>query len=82
LNIFVNDLVDRAERTLCFDVDDTKLGGMADLPEGYAVIQRDSNRLEKWADSNLMKVNRGKCKVLHLGTNNLRHQCMLGAIQL
>ncbi|KAK4815937.1 hypothetical protein QYF61_010194 [Mycteria americana] len=40
--------------------DDTKLGGVADRPEDHAAIQRDLNRLEKWADRNLMKFNKGK----------------------
>lgn len=26
-----------------------------------------------------MKLKKGKCKVLHLGRNNLRHQCILGS---
>ena len=51
---------------------------MADTPVGYAVIQRDVNRLEKWADRNLMKFYKGKWKVLHLGRNNSVHQYMLG----
>ncbi|GAB0182191.1 mitochondrial enolase superfamily member 1 [Grus japonensis] len=62
--------------------DDTKLGGVADRPEGHSVIQRDLSRLEKWADRNLTKFNKGKCKVLHLGRNNPRHKYMLGATQL
>ncbi|KAK4810780.1 hypothetical protein QYF61_008752 [Mycteria americana] len=59
-----------------------KLGGEADMPEGRAATQRDLNRLEKWADRNLMQFNQGKCQVLHLGRNNPRHQYMLGATQL
>jgi len=29
--------------------DDTQLGRAADTPEGHAVIQREQDRLEKWA---------------------------------
>ncbi|GAB0182985.1 mitochondrial enolase superfamily member 1 [Grus japonensis] len=62
--------------------DDTKLGGVADTPEGCAAFQRDLERLESWADRNIRQFSKGKCKVLQLGRNNPRHQYMLGADQL
>ncbi|GAB0182590.1 mitochondrial enolase superfamily member 1 [Grus japonensis] len=78
----INDLDDRRQHALSKFADVTRLGGVADTPDGYAAIQGDHNRLKKWADMNFMEFNKGKCKVLHLGKNNPRQQYLLGTNQL
>jgi len=57
---------------------DTELGGVMDTPEGCAAIQQDLERLESYVERNLMKFNKGKCRVLLLGRNNRMHQYRLG----
>jgi len=58
--------------------DNTKLCGVVNTLEGREAIQRDLDRLERWACVNLMKFNKAKCEVLHLGWCKLKHKYRLG----
>jgi len=63
--IFINDLDDVSEYTL---------SKSAEVIDALDDIQRDLERLRKWAERNPMKFNKVKCQALLLWRNNILHQ--------
>ena len=82
INIFISDLDDGIKCPLMEFADDTKLSGEVDTSEGRAALQEDLDRLEERANKNLMKFNRDKCKVLHVGKHTPGVQHRLGSTWL
>jgi len=67
--ISIKDLGEGIESTVGKCADDMRLEGVDDTPEGCAAIQQDLDRLESWAEIDLMSSNKSKCRVFHLGRN-------------
>ncbi|PKU44849.1 rna-directed dna polymerase from mobile element jockey- hypothetical protein [Limosa lapponica baueri] len=73
-NIFVGDMDSGIECSLSKFADNTKLCGVVDMLEGTDAMQRDPNRLDRWAQANIMKFNKAKYKVLHISQSNPKHK--------
>ena len=87
----INDINSGIERTLSKFAGDTKMFGTVNTPKGQDAIKTDLDRLQQWAQTNPVKFNKSKCKVLDLGQSNPQYQyklddirqvnCTLGCIQ-
>lgn len=56
----------------------TKPSGTVNTLDRRDSIQRDLDRFERWACVNLVKFNKAKLKILHLGQGNPEHTYKLG----
>ena len=77
-NTFINAVNSGIEHTISKFASNTKLCGTSDVPKGQDAMQRDLDRLQLWAQENLMRFNTSNCKVLHMGHGNPCYQYKLG----
>ena len=77
LDIYINDIDRGIAMKISKFADDTKIGGKAPTIGDCRVIQRDLDNLSSWSDKWLLKFNKDKCKVMHVGFNNIKHDYKL-----
>jgi len=82
---FINNLEEWIVSTLSKYADDTKLGGVAGTPEGWAAMQQDLDSLESWAVRIQMRFNRSKpCtweRITACSSPEWRMTCWRGALR-
>ena len=75
--IYINDIDFGVSSKISKFADDTKLGGKALTIGDCETIQKDLDHLNNWSEKWLLKFNKDKCKVMHVGFNNLKHNYKL-----
>lgn len=63
-DLFISSLDQETEHSLSKFADSSKLGGVADTPEGCATVQQDLERLESWVERNLLKCNKSQVETV------------------
>ncbi|KAJ7423172.1 rna-directed dna polymerase from mobile element jockey-like [Pitangus sulphuratus] len=70
-SILISGTDSETEHNLSKFADDVKQSGAINTEEGRDAIHGDLDKLDQWAQENLIQFNKSKCKVLHLGQMHL-----------
>lgn len=80
--LYVNDIPEMLNGLAKLYADDTKLLADVSTDVDRANLQADLSRLMNWSSDWLVMLNKGKCKVMHIGKNNPNYSYSLGNHQL
>ena len=72
--LYVNDLPDQVNSYCELFADDAKLNKELQNLDDFETMQDDLNKLCQWTIKWLMLFNVDKCKVMHIGKDNLRFE--------
>lgn len=72
--VFINDLPEVVKSSVKLFADDTKIYSAIESSEDCAKIQSDIDSLSAWSDKWLLKFNAAKCKSMHIGRQNQKHE--------
>ena len=79
---YINDMPDVVEAMLYLYADDAKALREIGSEDDVCLMQRDVDGLQLWADKLLLKINKTKCKVLHIGVKNVNGRYYLNGLGL
>ncbi|KAI8520112.1 hypothetical protein Bbelb_033690 [Branchiostoma belcheri] len=80
--IFINDLPEIVSSGINIFADDSKVYRNVNTVEDRVSLQHDMEAVEDWSNKWQLPFNAGKCKVLHLGRNNIKAKYTLGGQEI
>ena len=80
--IFINGIDEGLMSDILKFADDTKIFGKAGTKESVNKLRADLQALLNWSEKWQMKFNTEKCKVAHIGVNNLKEEYFMGGKKL
>ena len=80
--IYINDLPSAVSSSTKMFADDTKMYRNVASASGSTALQTDVDALAGWSDRWQLPFNVDKCKVLHIGANNVHHQYTMRGVTL